>query len=112
MKLDEAINKAGSFEELFDEFMARDEFSGFGYLGERQRFRTTTDEDQLRQCSKEDREELVQQADLQVYVAMKIQDYDAKQAFEWLNGKDGRYYADSYFGTFGKPQNGYKMYLP
>lgn len=112
MSLDHAINNAGSFEELLDAFRQRDEYGGYGYLGERDRFRNTTDEEQLRRLSREDRIELVEQADLQVYVSMKIQDYNAEQAFAWLNSKNGRMFADSYLGTFGRPQNGYKMYLP
>lgn len=70
---------------IFDTFATRDEFLGFGYIGERRHF--TQWEGQA-----------VREADAAILEAAAELGWDEDRLFQWANSKDGRWFADEAFG--------------
>ncbi|WP_022873744.1 hypothetical protein [Nesterenkonia alba] len=103
--LADAVNEMGSFAELVElDYQERSEYAGFGYLGERYRFLNETDPELLAQLSREDRFDIALEADMKVFSALSEAGYSREKAFEWMNSKLGRWFADAYFGSAGEDE--------
>lgn len=75
----------------------REEWQGFGYLGER------------RAQLANGRDEEVRAADEKALAAANAERLTGEQFFEWLNSRTGRWYGDSMFGNYGDHA---EKYLP
>lgn len=84
-------------ENVFDEMTAREEWEGFGYLGERAHRLESTDPDAPAAP------ELVAATDLWLLEHAARTGLDDEQLFEWANSKHGRHFADVVFGDDRHP---------
>jgi hypothetical protein len=78
----------------FDAMQDNPEWGGYGYLGERNNFLDTDDEDCLEWMGHEERAEVVAEVDALI---LGYRNWTPAQLFEWANSKTGRHFADTVF---------------
>ena len=83
---------------LFDDFRARDDYEGFGYIGERNRWLPRSPD-------------LVRWADDAILTVARNRGWDADRLFQWANSKHGRWFADEAFGG-GTLERAIREHLP
>lgn len=73
---------------------------GFGYLGERRTALSMGEDPEG--LTKEAAADLVAKADAMVLAHANRYSFTAEELFTWANSKDGRWYADCWFGNNGQ----------
>lgn len=81
--------------QTIDKMTLRDDWGGWGYLGERERSKQNA--------------EMVNRADTMLLNHAVMRGLTEEELFQWANSKDGRWYGDCWFGAWGQHA---EKYLP
>lgn len=88
-----------SFDNLLTNFSHSDDFGGFGYVGSRQIYRMSVQDDEIDPLVVRDR---LEQADKTLLTAAQRKGWSQETLLGFANSKYGRWFADDMFGSDGR----------